>query len=168
MANAAMFERLPEQPARVWRIRGELADAEEAAREYEQHLREIVGGNPGALPRLDLVLLGMGADGHTASLFPATTALYERERLVVSNRVDKLKTDRITMTAQLLNNAAQIVFLVQGAEKAEALRAVLEGPYDPDHLPAQLIHPTRGRLTWLVDDSAARLLSTPRSLELHS
>jgi 6-phosphogluconolactonase len=107
----------------------------------------------------------MGADGHTASLFPGTRALHESRRWVVSNPVAKLDTTRITMTSPVLNNAAEVVFLVHGADKAEALAAVLDGPYEPDRLPAQLIHPGRGRLRWLVDPTAAQLLSNRQAAD---
>ncbi|HWY59384.1 MAG TPA: 6-phosphogluconolactonase, partial [Terriglobales bacterium] len=116
----------------------------------------------GQLPRFDLVLLGMGPEGHTASLFPGTRALKEERRLVVSNWVGKLYTDRITLTPPVLNNAARVLFMVHGAEKAPALKAVLEGPYEPDQLPAQIIKPIAGKVLWLVDPSAAAMLA-PRA-----
>jgi 6-phosphogluconolactonase len=104
------------------------------------------------------VLLGMGPEGHTASLFPGTKALNEDHRLVVSNWVGKLYTDRITLTPPVLNNAARVIFMVHGEEKAPALKAVLEGPYEPEQLPAQLIRPKLGKVLWLVDPSAASML----------
>jgi len=165
MAHDAMLRHVPVDPGHVWRIKAEHADADRAAREYERDLRLAFGAGAGETPRFDLVLLGMGPDGHTASLFPETDALYERRRLVVSNRVERLRTDRITLTVPVLNRAAEIVFLVQGGDKAAALRAVLEGPFDPDRLPAQLIHPSRGRLRWLVDPAAAALLSATHAVE---
>ena len=100
----------------------------------------------------------MGPDGHTASLFPGTTALHEQTRLAVANWVEKFNTDRITLTPPALNNAACIIFLVSGEEKAETLRTVLQGEKQPERFPAQLISPTHGTLLWLVDRSAARLL----------
>jgi 6-phosphogluconolactonase len=105
------------------------------------------------------VLLGMGPDGHTASLFPGTKALHEKTRLVVSNWVGKFYTRRITMTATVLNNAAMVMFLVHGSDKAAPLKAVLEGPFEPDQLPSQLIRPQNGRLLWLVDRTAASMLA---------
>jgi 6-phosphogluconolactonase len=102
--------------------------------------------------------LGLGSDGHTASLFPGTAALQEQSRLVVSNWVDRISTERITVTAPVLNNAANVIFLVQGEDKAQALKAVIDGPYQPDHLPAQMIRPADGSLLWLLDMQAARLL----------
>ena len=162
MAEEAMLNRLPIDPHNVYRIKGEYQDAAKAAEEYERHLRGIVGArytaDDGALPRFDLVLLGLGADGHTASLFPGSPALRQERRLVVANPVAKMNTDRITLTAPVFNNAADVVFLVQGADKADALHAVLEGPYDPERLPAQMIRPRQGRLRWLVDPAAAARL----------
>jgi 6-phosphogluconolactonase len=162
MAQEAMLNRLPINASQVWRIKGEYPDAARAAEEYERDLWSAFGAGPeGAeMPRFDLVLLGMGPDGHTASLFPGTDALRERRRLVVANRVEQLNTERITLTPPVLNNAAEVVFLVRGPDKAGALKAVIEGSYQPDQLPAQLIRPLHGRVLWLVDPSAARLLST--------
>ena len=158
MAQEAMFSEAPLKPEQIARIKGELADAAQAAREYEQVLREFFHLAAGEPPRFDLVLLGMGPDGHTASLFPGTKALHEKERLVVSNWVGKFFTERITLTAPALNSAACVIFLVLGEDKAPALKAVLEGPYEPEQLPAQLIQPKNGKLVWLVDKTAARLL----------
>jgi 6-phosphogluconolactonase len=159
MANEALLTRVPVEPSHVWRIRGEYPDTSKAADEYERNLRVVFGRRAGQLPRFDLVLLGMGEDGHTASLFPGTTALRERQRLVIAQWVPKLHTDRITLTAPVLNNAACVMFLVQGVEKARALKAVLEDPFEPERLPAQLISPNDGRLLWIVDRSAASLLA---------
>ena len=160
MAQEAMLSKVSLAPQQVARIKGEYPDARQVAREYEQTLRDFFHLAAGRLPRFDLVLLGMGPDGHTASLFPGTRALREGKRLVVSNWVEKLGTDRITMTVPVLNNAARILFLVQGEEKASALKVVLDGPRNPGQLPAQLIQPANGQLLWLVDKAAARLLST--------
>jgi len=158
-----MLSRLAIDPGQVWRIKGEYEDASKAADEYEDELRNVAAANrtvdEDGMPRFDLVLLGMGPDGHTASLFPGTAALHEQRRLVVSNRVAKFDTERITLTAPALNNASDVLFLIHGADKAEALRAVLEGPYDPERLPSQLIRPRHGRLRWLVDPTAAGRLS---------
>lgn len=160
MANEVLLSKLAVDSKRVWRIKGELENTETAAEEYERTLIGHFHLADGQLPRFDLVLLGMGPDGHTASLFPGTKALQEQEHLVLSNWVGKFDTDRITMTARVLNNAANIVFLVSGEDKAPALKSVLEGPSEPEQLPAQLIRPVDGRLLWLVDQQAARLLKT--------
>jgi 6-phosphogluconolactonase len=157
MARKSMLSRLPVDPGKVWRIKGEYADAAQAAAEYERDLRQVFGAD--ALPRFDLVLLGLGADGHTASLYPGTEALYEERRLAVANWVPALNAHRITLTPPVLNNAADVLVLVQGRDKADALEAVINGPYEPERLPAQLIRPVSGRLRWLVDPSAARRLS---------
>jgi 6-phosphogluconolactonase len=112
----------------------------------------------GQLPRFDLILLGMGPDGHTASLFPGTAALHESQRLVVANWVEKFHAYRITLTLPVFNNAVCVLFLISGEEKAEMLHAVLQGHGQPARFPAQLICPTSGEMLWLVDQDAARLL----------
>jgi 6-phosphogluconolactonase len=159
MATEAMLAKAPIDPKQVHRIKGEKRNAAQAAEEYEEDLRASFRLAEGQLPRFDLVLLGMGPEGHTASLFPGTKALKEERRLVVSNWVGKLYTDRITLTPPVLNNAARVLFMVHGAEKAPALKAVLEGPYEPDQLPAQIIKPKEGKVLWLVDPTAAAVLA---------
>jgi len=146
----------------IHRIRAELTDARKAAAEYEKELRSFFHLRPGGLPRFDCVLLGMGDDGHTASLFPGTAALDEQKRLAIANWVEKARTYRITLTAPTLNNSDFVLFLVSGAGKAEALRQVLEGERAPERLPAQLIKPVNGRLLWLTDQAAAAKLSLKR------
>lgn len=162
MAREALLAHVPIPGTQVFRIRGEAPDPAQAAAEYEATLRAALGGGADApddtLPAFDLVLLGLGPDGHTASLFPGTTALAETRRWVVSNWVGKLDSERITLTAPLLNAARHVLFLAGGDDKAPALKSVLEGPFEPQQLPAQLIHPEAGPLTWLVDAAAARLL----------
>jgi 6-phosphogluconolactonase len=158
MAHEAMLSQVPVPPTQVYRIKGEDPDAGRAADDYERRLRECFRLPEGHLPRFDLVFLGLGPEGHTASLFPGTKALHETERLVVSNWVGKFYTERITMTPPVLNNAACVIFLVSGDDKALPLKAVLEGAYEPEQLPAQLIRPVHGRLVWLVDQAAASLL----------
>jgi len=145
----------------VHRIPAELGSAEQAAQRYELELRSHFQLHPPRRPRFDLVLLGMGADGHTASLFPGSSALAEQTRLVVAPWIDALQTHRITLTAPAINQAAVVIFLVSGADKAEALRAVLEEPHEPERWPSQLIQPLSGRLLWMVDRAAAgRLTAT--------
>jgi 6-phosphogluconolactonase len=160
MAHEALLSKVPIPPAQVHRIKGEHPDARQAAEDYEQTLRACFQVSAGQRPRFDLILLGLGPEGHTASLFPGTQALHETRRLVVSSWVGKLFTERITLTPPVLNNAAGVIFLVSGEEKALALKAVLEGPDEPEQLPAQLIRPAHGRLLWLVDRAAASLLQT--------
>ena len=159
MAQEAMFSLAPISAKQIHRIQGEDPDAARAARKYEQDLLASFRLADGQLPRFDLVLLGMGAEGHTASLFPGTKALKEERRLAVSNWVGKLYTDRITLTPPVLNHSARILFLVHGIEKATALQAVLEGPYEPEQLPAQMIQPRQGSVLWLVDPTAASRLT---------
>ena len=143
----------------VHRMRGELPP-EEAAASYEDELRGFFGAEEP--PRFDLVLLGIGEDGHTASLFPETSALEVTDRLVVANPVLKLDTTRITLTAPVLNAARAVIFLVVGGGKAEALKEILEGDADPRRYPAKLVRP-EGNLIWMVDRAAAGFLSSPLS-----
>ena len=158
MTNEAMLSKAPLPPANVHRVKAENPDAAAAARDYEREVRKFFQLPAGKFPRFDIVLMGMGPEGHTASLFPGTKALGEEKKLVVSNWVGKLYTDRITMTAPVFDNARNVVFLVAGDDKAVALKAVLEGKDEPDQLPAQLIRPRKGKLIWLLDPRAARYL----------
>ncbi|HKM83384.1 MAG TPA: 6-phosphogluconolactonase [Candidatus Acidoferrum sp.] len=161
MANEALFSKALVKSSHITRIKGEYADTEKAALEYEQALRAYFTIEAGTFPRFDLVLLGMGDDGHTLSLFPGTKALHAPpDRIVVRNWVGKLFTERITLTAPAVNQANRVIFLVTRADKAPALKAVLEGPYEPEQLPAQLIQPAHGKLLWLVDQAAGALLAT--------
>jgi 6-phosphogluconolactonase len=158
MAQEAMLSLVPVKAERVHRVQGEQPDAAVAASLYEAELRRTFGAER-EIPRLDLVLLGLGPDGHTASLFPGTHALSDRRRLYAANRVDSLATDRITATFPLLNAARQVVFVVAGAEKAPAVRRILEPDADTPILPARLDRPERGTLHWLVDRAAAGRLT---------
>jgi len=160
MANEALFSKGVVKPEQITRIHGEYADTEKAALEYEQALRAYFKLQDGEYPRFDLVLLGMGDDGHCLSLFPGTKALHASHRIVVRNWVGKLYTERITLTAAAANNANRVIFLVTRSDKALALKAVLEGPYEPEQLPSQLIQPVSGNLLWLVDQAAASKLAT--------
>jgi 6-phosphogluconolactonase len=158
MAHEALLSKIPIPAVNVHRIKSENPDAHQAAAEYEEELREFFQPPEGGFPRFDLIFLGLGPDGHTASLFPGTKALNEDQRLVVANWVGKFNAWRISMTAPVFNRGANVIFLVGGADKAEALKAVLEGDYEPALFPAQLIRPEGGRLIWIVDSAAARLL----------
>lgn len=159
LARETLLDRVPLPPEHSHRIAGELAPAE-AARRYEAELRAFfAGGEPATpQPRFDLLLLGMGEDGHTASLFPGTAALREMARWTVENYVPRLDSWRVTLTIPAINAAAHALFLVSGAAKAETLRAVLHGPRQPEIYPAQLIRPQAGRLLWLVDRAATTRL----------
>jgi 6-phosphogluconolactonase len=160
MATEAMISRVPLTKDQVVRIKGEYPDAEEAAREYEQALQSYFKLKPGEYPRFDLLFAGMGNEGHTLSLFPGTKALHADGRIVVRNWIGKLYTERITLTAAAASNAARILFMVTGADKAPALKAVLEGPFEPEQLPAQLLQPKNGKLLWLVDGAAGSMLAS--------
>jgi 6-phosphogluconolactonase len=160
MASEALISKAPLKPEQVVRIKGENPDTEQAAKEYEQALRSYFKLSDGQYPRFDLVLVGMGNEGHTLSLFPGTKALHADKRIVSRNWVGKLYTERITLTAPAANNAKLVIFMVTGADKAPALKAVLEGPYEPEQLPAQLIQPANGKLLWLVDTAAGGMLTT--------
>lgn len=154
MVRTALFDEMTD--ARVHRIQGEM-DPVAAATAYE---RELVG-TLGVPPRLDLVLLGLGTDGHTASLFPHTPALAETERWVVANPASAGDI-RITMTAKTIGAARHVRFLALGESKARVLAEVLEGPRDPSRLPSQLITAAETDVGWFVDEAAAALLrSTP-------
>jgi 6-phosphogluconolactonase len=155
MAREAMLDRVPVPAENVHRIPAEEPDAQRAAAAYESTLRSFFVLSSGDWPRFDLILLGLGKDGHTASLFPGGGAVRERERLVVAPWVEAQKTFRITLTAPVLNHARRAMFLVSGEEKAEALHAVLEGAREPERYPAQIVE---GNRLWMVDRAAARLL----------
>lgn len=159
MARETLFASAPVPVLNIHRVPAEEPDAVIAAEKYERELISFFDLITGQLPRLDCVLLGVGTDGHTASLFPGTQALKEKRRLVVANWVEKFQHHRITMTVPVLNHAAQVIFLVSGQEKADVLKAILEGDYRPDLLPAQRIRPVNGRLLWLVDEAAGSHLT---------
>src|SRR5215210_6349519 len=158
MAMNTLLSKVPIPYAHVYRMHTEKPDAERVAEDYEETLRDEFDLEEGEWPRFDLVLMGIGADGHTASLFPGSEAVREREQLVIAPWVSSLGAFRITLTVPVFNNAALALFLVSGEEKAEALRAVLEGDFQPDRFPAQAIRPEEGKLLWLVDRAAARCL----------
>jgi 6-phosphogluconolactonase len=156
MAGEALLSRVNIPAKNIHRING-VGDAVANARLYEDELRTFF--NDAAWPRLDLVLLGMGDDGHTASLFPGTEALAEQEAWVAANWVEKLNTYRITLTTPAINHAAHIIFLVTGRNKAERLVEVLGVEHAPSRLPSQLIEPTDGSLEWFIDRAASLHLS---------
>lgn len=159
MVKEALLSHAPIPDANVHRIRGEAPDAAEAADAYAQEIKTAFHLVPGAWPRFDLVLLGMGPDGHTASLFPDTPVLHERSRIAAAVWVVSMQTWRVTLTPPVLNHARTVLFLVSGSDKAETLHAVLDGPPAPDNLPSQLIVPTEGTTHWLVDTAAAARLN---------
>jgi len=162
MANAALLSKVPIPAAQVARIRGEAEDAEAAAAEYARVMTEVFGSRRGELPSFDLILLGMGIDGHTASLFPGSPVLKEVFRPVAAVHAAAASIpQRFTFTFPLINAAARVMFLVAGGEKAKVVKAVFTEP--GAGLPASMVQPTNGRLTWLLDRSAAALLGTSKS-----
>jgi 6-phosphogluconolactonase len=153
MVSEELLRPLSIDETNSFRWQTELADPATVAARYEEKLR--------AKTPLDLVLLGLGSDAHTASLFPHTNALHETEKLAVANWVEKLNDYRFTMTFPAINSAANVMILVAGAEKAEAVANVLEGEFLPDEYPAQLVKPDGGDLYWLLDEAAASSLEGP-------
>ena len=158
-AQRTLFDHVPAPPGNLHRVHGEL-EPSSAAQEYVRELRESADGDL-AWPRFDLVLLGMGADGHTASLFPGSSLVDEPDSpvLAVTARYQGRPANRVTLTPLVFNTARNVLFLVSGQEKADALAAVLSGSYDPLLWPAQRIHPPDGTVTWIVDGAAARGLT---------
>jgi len=163
MAEETMLSKVPVPPGNVFRMAAENPDAAAVAEEYEKTLRKFFALEPGQVPVFDLILLGMGPDGHTASLFPGTAGLQEKSRLVIANWVEKMKTSRLTFTLPVLNATRCVTFLVSGTDKAAVLRTVLEGDVPAEQYPAKLVRPTDGKLIWLVDRAAASELTNKLS-----
>ncbi len=161
MVRTALLDQVPLPPGNIYRIRGEEA-AEQAAADYADVLQRTFGGDTadaGPPPEgFDLILLGMGDNGHTASLFPGLAAVTETEHWVMAQYVEVVGMWRVTMTPVMINAARLVAFLVSGSEKAEMLQRVLEGPYQPVVLPSQVIKPASGELHWLLDQTAAAKL----------
>jgi len=158
MTREALLDKVPLKPEQIHRMEGELDPAEAAAR-YDMEMRNAFGLKDSELPRFDLLQLGMGPDGHTASLFPYTDALRETGRLVTANHVSAVKdSERVTLTQPVINSAADVFYLIGGQEKAQILKEVLLGPLDTERLPSQMIAPATGILTLLLDAAAAALL----------
>ncbi|MEP7147581.1 MAG: 6-phosphogluconolactonase [Acidobacteriota bacterium] len=159
MANDTLFSALPlhHDSVHKWPTWREVP--EKIAEDYALEINHFFQGSP----RLDLILLGLGTDCHTASLFPQTSALGENEKIAVANWVEKLGDYRFTLTFPLINNAPNVMFIVSGKEKAEAAAQVLEGEFRPDEFPAQFVDPENGTLYWLVDETAASLLNRNKS-----
>ena len=163
-AAASLLRKLAIPDEHIHRMQGELPDVEEAAARYQADLARVFGVPGDGLPPIfDLVLLGMGADGHTASLFPYSQPLTERRRWVVGHQVARLGKARITLTPPILNRAAEVRLLVTGADKAGVLKEVLLGPRDPERLPVQLVAPEAARLVWLLDRAAGAEVPADRA-----
>lgn len=161
MAHAALLSRVPLPAENIHRFRTELGDPQSVASDYETALRKVFGIRENGFPRFDLILLGLGKDGHIASLFPGSPALREQRRWVMAPFVERLGAHRLTLTMPLLNEAHHLICLVSGEEKALALREVLEGEHRPEQQPAQELRAARGRVRWLIDRAAASLLERP-------
>ncbi len=158
MTREALLDHVPLKPEQVHRMEGEL-EPEVAAARYESMLRDTFRLEGGESPRFDLIALGMGPDGHTASLFPHTAAIHEMSRLATANFVPQQKDSwRITLTWPVINRGSSAFFLIGGADKAPVLHEVFTGPHDPERLPSQLIWPSSGILTLILDRAAAALL----------
>jgi 6-phosphogluconolactonase len=154
MAQETLFSQVPIPPANIHRMKGELEPGSAAA-EYEAELRRKFKLGSQGLPRFDLLLLGVGPDGHTASLFPGTAALTEQQRLAVANYVPHLDAWRLTLTFPVLNHAACVLFLTTGEEKAPVVRAVFRPSPGAAMCPARLVQPKSGWLRWFLDEAAA-------------
>ena len=158
MTVRTLLSKLALKPSQVHRVLGEQPPAE-AARVYEAELRSHFGLGDGEFPRFDVVLLGLGENSHTASLFPGSAALHESERLALAVDVDDpIQRHRVTVTPPVINNASRVMFLVAGASKAQAVWNILKGPRDIDKFPAQVVAPEHGELIWLLDKAAASLI----------
>lgn len=160
MTAQALLDQIPVSPANIHRVPTEISPASAAAGAYEAEIRKVFR-DAASVPQFDLIFLGLGSNGHTASLFPHSPALHESSRLVVADFVAEVNAWRISMSLPLLNHGSIVAFLIQGEEKAEVLRDVLVGPRDPERLPAQFIAP-QGKLLWMTDAGAATLVLRAR------
>jgi len=168
MVNESLLSKINIPTANVFRVKAENPDAAAAAADYEAQMQKFFALAPGQFPRFDLILLGLGPDGHTASLFPGSEGLKEQSKLVIANWVEKFKTHRISFTFPVLNNAAEVMFMASGQDKADMVQQVLEcgtvegsiaeerntPPY-----PAQQVLPADGKLLWMLDEAAAKKLA---------
>ena len=157
MAQEAFLIKVPIAEKQIHRMRADEFDRHAAARDYVIEMQRVFGTD--GIPSFDLIQLGMGPEGHTASLFPHAAALHEQERLVVPVTTPKPPPDRLTFTPPLLNAARHVLFLVTGSDKADAVHEVIEEEYNPDEYPAQIVRPTQGEVTWMLDTAAASKLS---------
>jgi len=159
LADKTLFTPLRIAPSQIYRMAGESPDPQAAASEYEQQLRLATKTSPSAKPSLDLILLGLGEDGHTASLFPGAPVLRDHQRLIAATQSPKDPPNRLTMTLGVINRASVILFVVAGASKAGVVRAILDPKTEAERrLPASLVEPEEGRLIWFLDrDAAAEL-----------
>ena len=162
MTREALLDKVPLSNTQIFRIHGEL-DPEEAAAKYEFDIRQSFRLEGAEIPGFDVVALGMGPDGHTASLFPHTEGLHERMRIAIANHVAQKDAWRVTLTWPVINRAQDVFFLIEGADKVDALKHVFLGPYDPESFPSQLIRPASHRVTLFLDAAAAAAFPQPGS-----
>jgi 6-phosphogluconolactonase len=160
MACDTLISRVPIPDDNVHRMRGEATDPRRSADDYERELRRVFGLGPDGIPDFDLMLLGIGGDGHTASLFPNTDALRERNRLVVANAVPQLQTARLTLTVPVLNASRYVLVLASGESKAQAVSQAIDGQWDPTETPSQYLRDAVGEVEWLLDHAAASRLGS--------
>jgi 6-phosphogluconolactonase len=156
MAQEVLLSKVPIPANQIHRTPADEADRDAASETYAQEMRNVFGTN--GIPKFDLIQLGMGPEGHTASLFPHQASLHEQQRLVMPVSVPKPPPARLTFTPPVLNAATHILFLVTGTDKEEAVQAVLEGDHQPDEYPAQIVQPSQGEVTWMLDTAAAAAL----------
>jgi 6-phosphogluconolactonase len=154
MAHEVLLSHISIPAVQVHRMPADQPNRDAASLAYTQEMQRVFGTN--GIPAFDLIQLGMGPEGHTASLFPHQPSLRETERLVMPVSVPKPPPDRLTFTPPILNAARNVLFLVTGADKADALHAVIEGAYNPDEYPAQIVRPPKGEVTWMVDTAIAQ------------
>lgn len=157
LAQEVMLSRLSIPVAQVHRMPADRADRDAASQDYTHEMQRVFSTN--GIPEFDLLQLGMGPEGHTASLFPHQPSLRETQRLVMPVSVPKPPPDRLTFTPPILKAARNVLFLATGADKADALQAVIEGPSNPDEYPAQIVRPPNGEVTWMVDSAIAQKIS---------
>jgi 6-phosphogluconolactonase len=158
LAQEVLLSKVPISATQIHRMPADADNRDQASLAYIQEIQRVFGTN--SIPSFDLIQLGMGPEGHTASLFPHQASLHEQTRLIMPVTVPKPPPLRLTFTPPLLNAATHVLFLVTGQDKADALQAVLEGEYNPDEYPAQIIRPTQGEVTWMLDPAAASKLRT--------
>jgi 6-phosphogluconolactonase len=156
LAQEVLLHNVAIPKSQIHPVPADQIDRDAASQKYAVEMQHVFGTN--GIPSFDLIHLGMGPEGHTASLFPHQTSLHEMHRLVIPVTVPKPPPDRLTFTPPLLNAAKNVLFLVAGSEKADALHAVLEGQYQPDEYPAQIVRPTNGEVVWMLDKAAAQKL----------
>ena len=159
MAHEMLLGHIATPAAQIHRMPADQPGRNAAALAYTQEIQRAFGTD--GIPNFDLIQLGMGPEGHTASLFPHQPALHETRRLVMPVTVPKPPPDRLTFTPPLLNAARNVLFLATGADKADALHAVIEGPHDPDEYPAQIVRPANGEVVWMVDEAIAQKIRKP-------